>query len=230
MCNLSAKPIILAVVLVGVQLVQGCNRSTALQQNTNQGGGAQAFADAQTAATQSLATFRKLVTSENYKELGFESADQVANARLGAPLQIFIVKLDQLREYQTGSDPNRLLNEGAQLYYPVAVGEQTRSSLVVEQSEGKWKAASFGNAGLAKQIAVVSKRATAPQTTVSSEFIVQVPALGIYFLGHRADNKLMLTPLATDPGYDLKAGATQPAEEIFTKLAPFAKSHNGLPM
>ncbi len=43
-------------VLLTVMLVQGCSLFQGLQQGTNRGGEGQTFADAQTAATQSLAT------------------------------------------------------------------------------------------------------------------------------------------------------------------------------
>ena len=229
---ISAKLTILSVILLMGVLVQGCKGSKQSQTNSPQEGKPQTFADAQTAATQALATFRKLVTKDNFKELGFDSPDQVANASLGAPMHIFAVKLDALREYQSGSDPNKLLNEAAQLYYPVIVGGQTRASVFVEQTEGKWKAASFGNAGLAKQIVEVSRgTAGAAQTVSSSDVIVQIPAFGLYFLGHRnPDNKLTLTALATDVTYNLRAGATEPAEEVFARLVSAAKSYNGLPM
>lgn len=230
MHTISVKAPVFCKVLLMVLLAQGCNETKQSPRNALQGGTSQTFADAQTAATNGLETFRKLVTRDNYKELGFETADEVANARLGTPLRVYIVKLDALRQYQIGSDPNALLDEAPQLYYPVAIGAQTRASVVVEQAEGKWKAVSFGNAGLAKQIAQLSKE-TSSQTPSSPETIVQIPALGLYFLGQRnPDNKLALTPLATNATYNLRAGATEPAEEVFAKLVPAAKSYNGLPM
>lgn len=226
MCYCFAKSMALCLVLV-VMLTQGCGQDKASGQNANRGGGAQTFADAQSAATSSLETLRKLVTNENYKELGFESASEPARASLAEPLHVFVVSLDQLREYQVGRDPNALLSDANQIHYPVNVGDQPRCSIVVEDVDGKWKAASIGNAGLAKQISEVRKGVAASP----ADSIVQVRALGLYFIGHRgAENKLTLTSLVATEAANLRAGATQPADEVFAALAPLARKYNGLPM
>jgi hypothetical protein len=91
------------------------------------------FADAQAAATESLSTFRQLVNAQNYKELGFESAEEVAKATLGEPIPVLVVSLNQLRQYEPGSDPNKLLTDFNQIHYPVMVGDQVRSAILVDQ-------------------------------------------------------------------------------------------------
>ncbi len=232
MSNLTSRLITLCVALLALSLVQGCARSSGSQNTSNQGGNSQTFADAQTAATQALATFRKLVNGENYKELGFDSPDQISKASLGSPMRVFAVKVDQLREYRSGSDANALLGETPQMYFPVTVEGQAHASVVVEQADGKWKSVSFGNAGLARQIASVRKTNASSETASRpADIIVQIPALGVYFLGSRsADNKVLLTSLAANSSLGLQAGSTEPAEAVFARLAPFAKSYNGLPM
>ena len=232
MSNLTSRAFTLGVALFAIHLVQGCARSTNSENMNNQGGTTQTFADPQTAASQSLATFKKLVTKDNYKELGFDSPDEVSTSTLGSPMRVFMVKVEQLRDYQTEKDANALLSESGQMYFPVTVNGEARSSVVVEQAEGKWRSASFGNAGLAKQIASVTKtNQTAETAARPADMIVQVPALGVYFLGGRnADNRLVLTPIAANATFGLQAGSTEPAEVIFARLAPFARNYNGLPM
>jgi hypothetical protein len=182
------------------------------------------FPEAATAAEH----FRSLITKDNYKKLGFDSLEESAGAQLGAPLPIFFVRLDRLREYQPGSDANTLLSDSAQVHYPVLIKKQVGAAVIVQKADGKWKIASLGNAGLAKQISQVQQKAAAPSG--EPDMIVRVPALGIYFIGRRgADKKLILIPVADDPRYNLKSTAEQPAEEVFAKLVPFAKTHKGLP-
>ena len=148
---------------------------------------------------------------------------------LAEPLHVFVVSLDQLREYQAGRDPNALLSDANQVHYQVNVGDQARCSIVVESVDGKWRSASVGNAGLAKQLSVVRKSTVAPASLADT--IVQVRALGVYFVGSRgADNKLMLTSLVDTQAANLRAGATQSADEVFAALAPLARKYNGLPM
>jgi hypothetical protein len=225
MCNLFAKVQGLIIILFLIA-VPGCRNARE--------GAPPTFADAKTAAEQSLPTFRKLITEDNYyKDLGFDSMKEAAGVQLdlGAPLAIFFVRLDRLREYQPGSDSNTLLSDSTRVYYPVVIKEQPRAAIIVEMTDGKWKVASMGSAGMAKQISDVQKKAATPSGGVSEpDIIVQVPALGIYFIGRRgADKRLMLIPLANDPRYKLEGAVEQPADGVFARLVPFAKSHNGLP-
>jgi hypothetical protein len=212
-------------------LLQGCASESTAQQG-DQGGTSKTYPDSATAAAQAIATLRQLVTPENYQELGFESVDEAAAAQLGQPLHVLLVRLDQLREYNPQSDPSALLTDGQQDYYPVEAREQTRASIIVEQVKEGWRAASFGNAGLAKHLDTVQRGVAAKNAGKSVEMaLVEVPALGIYFLGHRrGQREWQLTPLADQPRLKFKAGATLPAREALAALVPAAKSYNGLPM
>jgi hypothetical protein len=211
-------------VLLLAMLVQGCNRDS--QTSTGQAQETPTFTDAQSAANQSLATFRKLVNAQNYKELGFESADEVANAALGQPLRTSMVKLDQLKAYKAGDDPNRLLSDANQVHYPVTVQNNVRSAISIEQSNGKWKATGYGPANLAKQIA----RARGNASADTEQILVHVAPFNLYFAGQRANGRLMLTPVGDYSSFNLRAGATMPAEEVFAALVPFAQKYNGLPI
>jgi hypothetical protein len=183
------------------------------------------FADAQAAATESLSTFRQLVNAQNYKELGFESAEEVAKATLGEPIPVLVVSLNQLRQYEPGSDPNKLLTDFNQIHYPVMVGDQVRSAILVDQVNGKWKAGTFGATNPAKLIA--AGRKGTQTSNPSQDAVVEVPSLWLYFLGHRTeDNKLTLTPLTDNAFFGLRAGGAMPAEEVFAALVPAAKSLN----
>jgi len=179
------------------------------------------------AATRSLENFRRLVDAQNYRELGFDSPDQAAAASLGQPLKVYLVKLDQLRDYKAGADPEALLSDINQVYYPITVGGQARSGIVLELKNGEWKGVSFGNSGLARKLAEL-RQAAAPG---GAQLLVELPVLGLDFLGQRgADNKLTLTSLSAAPEYKIEAGTAISADQAFTTLAPFARDYNGLPM
>jgi len=213
-----------------VLLVPACKRGSG-QLPTNQGGEVQTFSDAQSAAARALETYRKLVTRDNFKELGFESADELSAATLGEPRQVFAVKLDQLREYRAGADASSLLSNANRVIYPVNVREQVRSSISVEQRDNRWRATDFGNAGLAKQISQAAKTvAASTQKAEEAPIVVHVLPFNLYFLGHRSENRLLLTPLGDYSTFNLRSGATAPADEVFAALASFARTYNGLPM
>lgn len=160
--------IALSVALV-VTLAGGCGGSgeSSSSSGDNQGGGdrqdeERTFATEQEAARDALETFTLLVTKENHKAMGFDSDADVKSASLGEPIQVRMVRLDQLKTFQPGSDPNPLLQETRQVIYPVLIRDETRSSVMLAQSgPGEWRAVSFGNPRLAKQIAETRRRIAA---------------------------------------------------------------------
>ena len=204
-------------------LIAGCSQSGG-QQSSSQETPPPSFGDAQSAAQRGLETFRRLVTSANAKELGFESADEVASASLGTPNQVFSVGLEQLKSYQPGGDANQMLANANRSIFPVMVRDQARASITVEQNNGKWTATGFGDSKLARQISTATKSVT------GTPMIVHVLPFNLYFVGSRNENRLMLTPLGDYSSFNLKTGATLSADEVFSALAPFARNYNGLPL
>ena len=181
----------------------------------------------QAEALESLEIFKELITEENYKQMGFESLDEVALATLGEPIQDFMVRLDHLKEYQKGSDPNKMLSATNLFVYPVLVRGQVRSSIQGVVEKGAWESVSFGSPNYIRMVMSQLERQSKEQKT--SSFIVRVPAFNLVFLGYLAEEKLMLTPIMDIPEFGLKAGVSVLADTIFTTLAPAAKSHAGLP-
>ena len=51
-------------------------------------------------ASEALSRFVKLVTAENYGQLGFESPDEDRSAKLGSPLRQLSVGLEDLRRFE----------------------------------------------------------------------------------------------------------------------------------
>ena len=184
----------------------------------------------QKVASEALVTFNELVTEENYTVMGFESLSEARAASLGEHLRVFMVRLDQLQKYQPGSDSNEILSGGDIVIYPVTVEEQVRSSIVVAKAKERWNATSFGGSNQVKMLTKVRKAdSDSTGLPISSYFVVQVPSLNLYFIAHRADEVLMLTPLLDDPSYGFKAGFTMPADKVFEAILPAAKRHDGLP-
>lgn len=180
----------------------------------------QPAADPQTAAMQALQTFRQLVNEANYREVGFESPREVDSATLGEPLEVVFVRLDQLREYQPARNPEDLLSSLNQMSFPVLVDGAARSSIVVQQEQdGRWRSTELGNGTLARQIADARRRLPPAEP----QRLVHVGALGLHFLASRADDRLMLTALTTDPDLQLRAGMTEPADTVLARLVPFAR-------
>lgn len=199
-----------------------------------QSGGGQkppTYPDAQTAATRAIDPLRKLVTADNARDMGFESPAEAAAAALGEPIRVQMVRLDALQNYVAGADPGSLLMEANRILYPVTVKDQVKSSIIVEGTGNQWKATSFGGPHLAGQIARFRADVTARlKPSADSVSVVHVAALNLYFLAYRVDGRLMLTPLENHPNYQLEAGSSLAADQVFASLAPIARNYNGLPL
>jgi hypothetical protein len=182
------------------------------------------------AAAQSLKTFRKLISEQNYKQMGFESLEEAQNATLDNAIQDYAVDLASLKEYRSGDDPTKLLLQTRSLVYPVLVNGEVRTSMTIAYRERVWKAQSFGRSNfmrlVANQLAAQSKT---QNLTRNDFFIVRVPAFNLIFLGFRVDRKFMLSPVINSTEYDLSAGTPMPADIVLTKLRTAARSYDDLP-
>lgn len=188
-------------------------------------------AETKDVATRALATFQEMSKRSDLKSMGVQSAEEMANAALGEPLSVFMVGLEDLRGYQAGSDPNRLLKPIGKVIYPVTAGSEVRSSIVLQKGKEGWKASNFGGTNFARLITSARDRtATATSLPPAAFFVVQVPALNAYFIGFRQSDKLMLSAVIDDPKLNLKAGTPMPAEQVFGDLVSVAQKYNGLPL
>ena len=180
-------------------------------------------------ARQSLATLAQIVSEGNYRSLGFESADEARSARAETPLPVYLVKLDALKGYARGGDPKALLTPLDKAIVPLSVSGDVRSSVTIESRDGRWVAEGFGAPRLARALAQ-ARRAASSSAQGASFFVVQVAALGSYFLGHVEGGRLMLTTIIDEPNLKASAFRTLSADDVFAALAPLAQQHNGLPM
>lgn len=184
-------------------------------------------------ATEALPLFGELVTKENLAAMGFKSIDDVRKVALDdtePPLQVFMVRLDRLKEYQVGADANGLLTGGDMAYYPVTIGGQVAAAIGVEKMNEKWEATSVGDAALIRMFTSV-RRQSMDSTRIDAQayFVVWVAALNLNFVAYRADDSLMLIPVQDDDAYEFKTGVAMPAERVFEIILPAAKAHDGSP-
>ena len=181
-------------------------------------------------SNETLKTFGSLINDKNFKAMGFKSVDEVRSAQLGDYLRVFMVRLDMLQKYQPNDDPEKMLQGGERVIYPVMIDNHVRSSFTVHKVKEKWSATGFGNSNLIKLLDKGRKiESDSSRLSLSSYFVVKIPALNLFFIGFRAQDKLMLTPLFDDKGLGIKAYKSKAAEEIFEALIPVAKNHDGLP-
>jgi hypothetical protein len=178
------------------------------------------------AAAESLRTLAHLVTPK--RTLGFRSVSEASSASLADGLPMFIVGLDDLRSYRVGADPRPLLKDEAKVMYPVTVGGDVRSAVIVRKVNGNWRATQFGGANLANVAHAGRKHVAAARGVAEPALsLVEIPTMSARLLEHEEGGEPMLTALLDVPGTDLRAGETLPAADVFAKLQPLAAHNDG---
>jgi len=178
-------------------------------------------------ASESLAAFKALVTArQNYKEMGFESMSELDRMTPGIPMQVFMVPLDRLQGYQSGMAPEPLLVDTKHALYPILVDAQARSSIMMSEVQGSWKAVSFGSPRMIRMLSAARAGvASGAGIPLSSVFLIEIPALNLYLLGYQAAGVTRAAGVKDD-------GSTtpiRPLSAVFADLVPYAKAHDGLP-
>ena len=181
-------------------------------------------------AAKALAIFGGLVNSKNFRQMGFESVEEVKSAALEVPLKEYIVLLDPLRKYEPSTDPRTLLSDTGQVTYPVGVGGRVRSSLTLSNVKGEWKPVSFGDANLHKLFAKIrDENARTAGLQKTDYFIVRIPALNLVFLGYEKEDRLVFVPILDNSAYGFRAGGSIQARGAFLAVREAARQHDGLP-
>src|SRR5579883_1619265 len=78
-------------------------------------------------AVRSLSTLAQVVTEENHERLGFRSVAEAGQAAADAPVAVYMVRLDQLRDFRPGQDAGQLLVDLESAVYPLRAGGEVRA-------------------------------------------------------------------------------------------------------
>ncbi len=183
-----------------------------------------------TVARAALQTFARLVNRQNFRAFGFESADEIRSAALGVPLREFMVRLDELRAYTPGANPDPLVHPVDRVIYPVLVRGAVRSSLTLARTGDAWGSYGFGDPGFVRSLEDLRVQLSAREGAAPATFtLLRIPAVNMAFLARTAEQRLVLFPLVDDARFNFRRGAPVTAAEAFARLAPTARAHNGLP-
>jgi hypothetical protein len=160
------------------------------------------------------------------KGLGFGSAAEVSDAKLGDPIEIRVVQLLPLQRYEAEGDANKLLGEPVRRMYPVVSSQKTRCAVTVWHGTNPPRISAFGYSALIGMLEDARKVDSARSgQAASSYFAVEVPDLFTSFLGHYDQHgDLLLTMLYEDRRLpDLKTHQSFEAKVIFARLREFAR-------
>lgn len=210
--------VILSCLLLHMTRVAGAQPSPETERNAR---------EAAAAGQVAMREFSSLVTRENFGTLGFESPEEAKNAVPGEPIEVYSVRLDELRDYDSTKLPESLIRHPPQYFIPVLASGGLRSSVEVARIDNKWKGIRFGSPRAIRTIEKLrSAEAKKFNRKVSSYFVVRIPALRLMFVGHREGPILVLIPTSSHPRFRLVAGEPQPAALILQMLVPAAQKHD----
>jgi hypothetical protein len=177
------------------------------------------------AAEAALPTLRRAATGKGVQLLGFRSADEAAEATLGEPLPISVVRLDALQAYNAATDPASIIVASKRVLFPVLSGGEVRTGVEVREKQGVWGAGAIGGSRLAILLDAARSAHRASAGAGTTYFAVQVPALNLYLLGAETASGRMLIPLADDSRFPtLRAGQPVSLADALAALAPVART------
>jgi hypothetical protein len=180
-------------------------------------------------AARSVKILAKLVTEQNFRAYGFTTRREVLKATPGAPFAVYYVRLDDLREYKEGVDPNRLLRDSGRLMYPLTTGPEVRSAVTLRKRGESWEPANFGDAALIRLMTAVRSRSAGRTGAPSvSYFLLRLPISPSYLVGRRDGAKLILTSITANRRANLHPYEDILAEKVFAALAPIARRTHGI--
>lgn len=149
---------------------------------------------------------------------------------MGIPIDDYLVRLDELKEYGPGKSVSQMLHATGRLIFPLEVNQQAMSMVVLYQEQEKWLIESYGGKNqiqiatdLRKQIAEAERKSSA------EVFQVRIPALQLMFIGFKEGMDIYLSPVFDMERYGFEKGRKYPAEQVMEKLVEAARQHNGLP-
>jgi len=181
----------------------------------------------ETAASVGLGKFKRLGLLQPSKENLFTAAD-TTNLQLGNPIQIAIVSLDKLKQYNEGQPASSFITDIDEYVYPVVNGQSKRLSgtMTLAKVNARWSAIRINAENLILQ--------DSTSKFISQESIryklVKILAFHVSFLSYVESGNILFIPLMEDRERELFLGKPVKAEIVLEKFVNEANDYNGLPM
>lgn len=169
----------------------------------------------------------KKLPSSILNSLGLSEREAALSTR-GRKLKVYMLGLDKLTAFKSGSNAKKVLVDTKETVYPVYVGKALRTSISIRKGAGGWKSASMGGAEIQFLEPVRMTHSKANNIKVNSYFIVRVPAMYLSFLGYDKGNDLYLIPTHKHPDVKLGIGKSLPAEDVYIKIKPLVDKYKNV--
>lgn len=186
------------------------------------------YSTAKQAAEASLADLSDLVESPVPAKRGFGSAAEAKSAAITGGIPVYSVNLDQLVKYTPDQDAATLLIDKQEVFFPIMVQDELRSSVRVrKRPDGNWEAFQFAGGAPAKAIYDnVQRASSSAKTNPGNISLVEIRGLSALLVAHQEGGVLTVTVAKDVPGTSFTAGDSRSASEVLTEYAAFALKVN----
>lgn len=207
-----------------LSIIIGCEKKS--EETTPAKKGLPVTDDLHETAQVAINDYYQLVDKQNYQDLGFKSLDELNRMELGIPIPVYFINLEDLRQFVADSDPNDLIKQPKEILYPIEIEGEIRCSLALSQRDGEWQTESFGRPKLSRAvIRMREQHASNSAYEIPDYFALEIPAMYLIFVGHHEGDEVMLTHVHEHKDLNFTAGETEPARDVFAKLAKTAKGY-----
>jgi hypothetical protein len=177
------------------------------------------------AVSASLHKLQTIQGSTALRAMGFSSESEILRAEVDPPMPIYQIRLDRLRAYRGGGGAEGLLADTGTALSIVTVDAQARSSVLLQREASAWRVTRLGGANRAVLIGQAREQLAALGIERAGMFLVQIPSLGLEFIGYRQSRELMLAPVIEDQDLGLKAGRAARSEDVLASLVDVARAY-----
>jgi len=217
-CNfLSTSLLVFAVALSGA-----CASSTEQDPSSTSSPKQNQMTGQEAAAKKALEALPALVTKDTFSGMGFRSIEEASRATLGTPIRRRTVGYDKLLNYKAGTPLAQLFESREEFIYPVLVGQDVRTSIVVAGNASGWQITSVGDRYLANIIS--NARQTTPGTPPRTDIeLVSMPGINFDLVSFSEGGQAVLQPTRDLPEAKLFTGRSVKADDALIAISNYAK-------
>ena len=185
------------------------------------------------AGEEALSFVLDFVDEASWEGLGFQSMPTLDELSVEAPVQVFHLHLDELREHDVTVSADTLLRGGGEWWFVIEQNGEPVTMVGVHKPGSAWEVTQIGKSGHIASIEEIRRGKADEHGSAHHEyFLVLVPSLYVDFVGHfEADGSLHLTNLRDHAHHAFEANVTQAANTFLSTLVDAAQDfeHAALP-
>ena len=181
--------------------------------------------DSEVLARQMLASFSKSIDSENLRSFGLETRSQAESLQLGDSVNLFFIRLDELRNFKMGDKIDELVRPTKEIIYEInQADKQPYGAVELELVDNNWNILSIGQSEIVKRFEILNK--DRPKRVYS---LIKIPALDHAFSAYRKGKEWIVIKLDGESTLAQIPRREIPILEVIPILQDEAKRYNGLP-